>query len=159
MAAGYIKETEKDWEKRLCICTDGRDESEADENCFPYEPTPYPVLKRLAESGFICKENHVLDLGCGKGRVCFFLSCECGCRTTGIDLSEKLISAANENLMKFPGKRLVSFHCCLTQSYEITDEDKFFFFNPFRETIILYKCYVVLYNALDMHIQSLIRLR
>ena len=131
-----MKETEKGWDQKLHIDTGGRDESEADDNCFPYEPTPYPVLERLAESGFIDKENHVLDYGCGKGRVCFFLAYECGCRTTGIDFSEKMISAANENLVKFPNKRLVSFHCCPAQNYEITDEDAFFFFNPFRETIL-----------------------
>ncbi len=37
----------------------------------PYEPTPYAVLKRLAESGRITAGNVVADYGCGKGRVVF----------------------------------------------------------------------------------------
>lgn len=37
------------------------------------EPTPYCVLERLANSGLIRKKDVVLDYGCGKGRVDFFL--------------------------------------------------------------------------------------
>ena len=118
------------------IRTTGRDGSEADEINFPYEPTPYSVLERLAESGFISKDDHVLDYGCGKGRVCFFLSYECGCRATGIDISEKMIAKAEDNLKHFSRKSKVSFHCCPAQSYEISGEDMFFFFNPFRDTIL-----------------------
>ena len=38
--------------------------------------------------------------------------------------------------MHFPRKNLVDFRCCPAQSFDITDEDTFFFFNPFRETIL-----------------------
>ena len=39
-----------------------------------YEPTPYSVLERLIESEYIKAENVVVDYGCGKGRVDFFIS-------------------------------------------------------------------------------------
>ena len=125
--------TDKDWEIYLHVRTIGRDESESDETHFPYEPTPYPVLQRLAESGFIGRDSHVLDYGCGKGRVCFFLTSECGCRTTGIDFSEKLVQEAEDNRKQFPRKRLVQFHRCTAEQYELEDEDCIFFFNPFTE--------------------------
>ena len=42
--------TEASWDKLLQIKTDGRDDKNADEYRYPYEPTPYSVLDRLAES-------------------------------------------------------------------------------------------------------------
>lgn len=60
------------WDKLLHIRTMGRDDSHSDEHRFPYEPTPYCVLERLANSGCIRKGNTVIDYGCGKGRVDFF---------------------------------------------------------------------------------------
>ena len=40
------------WDKLLQIQTGGRDDTNADQYHHPYEPTPYCVLERLAESGF-----------------------------------------------------------------------------------------------------------
>ena len=60
--------SEKEWDRKLNIRTGGRDDSEAAGQNFPYEPTPYAVLERLAQSGYIEKDDHVLDYGCGKGR-------------------------------------------------------------------------------------------
>ena len=128
--------SEQDWDKRLHVHTCGRDDSDADDNHFPYEPTPYRVLKRLAGSDYIGKDSHALDYGCGKGRVCFFLASECGCRTTGIDFSEKLIRTAEENNTRFAHKNRVCFQCCPAEKYEVTDEDIFFFFNPFGESVL-----------------------
>lgn len=63
---------ENTWDKLLQIKTTGRDDSDADQYCYPYESTPYSVLERLANSGLISKKDVVLDYGCGKGRVSFF---------------------------------------------------------------------------------------
>ncbi len=62
------------WDKLLHIKTMGRDDSQSDQYRYPYEPTPYSVLQRLANTGLIRKNNMLLDYGCGKGRVDFFLS-------------------------------------------------------------------------------------
>ncbi len=66
---------EQDWDKLLKIKTTGRDDSHSDTYKYPYEPTPYAVLERLANSGLITKKDVLLDYGSGKGRVEFFLSC------------------------------------------------------------------------------------
>ena len=58
---------EIEWDKKLKIHTIGRDDFGADEYHFPYEPTPYSVLTRLAESGYIDSRNILVDYGCGKG--------------------------------------------------------------------------------------------
>ena len=64
--------TEQHWDKLLHIRTSGRDDSHSDQYRYPYEPTPYTVLQRLTDSGYIRKHNLLLDYGCGKGRVDFF---------------------------------------------------------------------------------------
>ncbi|MGN0315042.1 MAG: hypothetical protein ACI4EG_09675 [Fusicatenibacter sp.] len=70
------------WDKLLKIRTMGRDDSGADRYRYPYEPTPYVVVERLANTGMIRKGNTLLDYGCGKGRVEFFLSYQTRCCET-----------------------------------------------------------------------------
>ena len=77
--------TETEWDRLLKIRTCGRDDSHADQYRYPYEPTPYPVLERLANGGYVTKKNTLLDYGCGKGRVSFFLSWQTRCRSIGIE--------------------------------------------------------------------------
>ena len=50
-----MNETESQWDKLLKIKTTGRDDSHAEQYRYPYEPTPYSVLERLANSGLIGK--------------------------------------------------------------------------------------------------------
>ena len=38
------QDQENKWDKLLKIHTTGRDDSNADQYCYPYEPTPYTVL-------------------------------------------------------------------------------------------------------------------
>ena len=70
---GEFGMNEKRWDELLGINTIGRDDSKADDNHHPYEPTPYTVLERLAESRYISAKDVVIDYGCGKARVGFFL--------------------------------------------------------------------------------------
>ena len=65
------EQLESQWDKMLKIKTTGRDDSHADAFCYPYEPTPYCVLERLANSGLIQKKQKVLDWN-RKGKSVFF---------------------------------------------------------------------------------------
>lgn len=47
---------EQNWDKLLHIHTMGRDDSRSDQYRYPYEPTPYSVLERLENTGYIRKE-------------------------------------------------------------------------------------------------------
>ena len=122
--------TEREWDKRLHIRTIGR-EDEDNPHYSPYEPTPYSVLQRLADSGHILRKDHLLDYGCGKGRVAFFMASVIGCRVTGIDHSMKLIGMAKENRRSSGLGDRVTLKCCLAEQYEVQGENVFFFFNPF----------------------------
>lgn len=123
-------------DKVLKIQTTGRDDYEEDEYHYPYEPTPYTVLERLAESEYITKDNILVDYGCGKGRVSFYLSSKIGCQTVGVDFDERMIKRALENGNSFVGKRKPEFLHISAESYEITDADSFYFFNPFSIEIL-----------------------
>lgn len=128
--------TEQQWDKKLKIKTSGRDDTHSDEYHYPYEPTPYSVLERLAESGYIERENIVVDYGCGKGRVGFFLNSQIGCDVLGIEYNEKIFAVAEQNKESFQGKNRVHFICKNAEEFEIIDADCFYFFNPFSVEIL-----------------------
>ncbi len=127
-------ETDRFWDKTLHIQTTSR-EKEQGAKFMPYEPTPYSVLARLADSGLIAPNDHVLDYGCGKGRVAFFLAARIGCHVTGIDRSEKLITIAEENRAAFSQPELVHFLSESAEKYRPEKENVFYFFNPFSESV------------------------
>ena len=124
------------WDTQLNIDTEGMDERLADWHHFRYEPTPYEVLERLLDSGLITENNHVLDMGCGKGRVSFFLAQTIGCKTTGVDFDPKMIEAAEANRKQTHYPELSQFVCANAEDFVITDQDCFYFFNPFSEKIL-----------------------
>ena len=127
--------TEEQWERKLNIRTLAGSNHTADGENYPYEPTPYSVLVRLAESGYLTRENVLVDYGCGKGRVSVFLASRVRCRVIGIDYNEDLIRTAEENLRRSRVKGVTLLKAAAEQ-YELTDEDSFFFFNPFSEVIL-----------------------
>ena len=129
--------TENQWDKLLRIRTTGRDDSHSDSYRFPYEPTPYPVLERLADSGFITKKNTVLDYGCGKGRVSFFLSYQLRCRSVGIEYDDRIYGAAVENKMSAVSGERVDLVLAKAEDFAVPQAaDRMFFFNPFSVEIL-----------------------
>lgn len=126
------------WEKRLNIRTTAGNYEKDDSNHSRYEPTAYAVLGRLAESGYIRPENKLVDYGCGKGRVGFYLNRMLGVRAVGVEYNERLYDEAQENLRRFSGGRSEGIRFVLgnAETYEVTDEDVFYFFNPFSERIL-----------------------
>ena len=127
---------EKDWDKKLNITTCGRDALKEDAYHYPYEPTPYSVLERLVESEYISSESSVIDYGCGKGRVGFFLNHQLNCSVIGIDFDERMCEAAQENFLKYGKNEEIEFICESAEKYEIEDADTFYFFNPFSVEVL-----------------------
>lgn len=124
------------WDQKLNIKTTGRDDSHADNTHHPYEPTPYSVLQRLAESGYINKSDKVVDYGCGKGRVGFFLENEIGCKVTGIEFDRHIYKQAIKNLESFRRSADIEFLCENAEKYKPDEQNVFFFFNPFSVSLL-----------------------
>ena len=132
-----MSKNEKMWDKLLKIKTTGRDDSRADMYYFPYEPTPYVILERLANSGFIKKNDVILDYGCGKGRVDFFLSYQTRAKSIGIEYNERIYETAIENKKTAISSDRVRFLMNNAEDFEVPKEvNSFYFFNPFSVEIL-----------------------
>ena len=128
---------ENKWDKLLRIRTSGRDDSRSDQYRYPYEPTPYSVLERLAFSGYIGKKNTLVDYGCGKGRVDFFLSYQTRCRSIGIEYDERIFETAAENQKTAVSAGRMEFVLQNAETYAVPETaDRFYFFNPFSVEIL-----------------------
>lgn len=125
------------WDKLLQIKTTGRDDSNSDQYRYPYEPTPYNVLERLANSGFIRKRDVVLDYGCGKGRVDFFLSYQTKASTIGVEYDERIYQSALENQKTAVSRAKTEFVLKRAEEYKVPVEvNRYYFFNPFSVEIL-----------------------
>ena len=128
---------ENTWDKLLQIKTTGRDDTNSDQYRYPYEPTPYGVLERLANSGLIRKKDVVLDYGCGKGRVDFFLSYQTKANTIGIEYDERIYQSAMENQKTVVSKGKSDFILARAEEYEVPSEvNRCYFFNPFSVELL-----------------------
>lgn len=125
------------WDKTLRIRTTGRDDSRSNHINFPYEPTDYCVLERLATYGYIKKGDCLLDYGCGKGRVSCFLSYQTGCHTIGIEYDERLLYRAQLNAKRALSGNRTQFIQMDAANFEVPlQANRAFFFNPFSILIL-----------------------
>ena len=133
-----MTDNESTWDKLLQIKTSGRDDTNADLYRYPYEPTPYAVLERLADCGLFSKKNTVLDYGCGKGRVGFFLSYQTKANSIGIEYDERIYRRAAENKKTAVSRASkADFLLMRAEAYDIPSEiDRCYFFNPFSVEIL-----------------------
>ena len=127
----------QEWDNLLGIKTTGRDDSISDLTRFPYEPTDYHVLEQVASTGLIGKKNTLLDYGCGKGRVSFFLSSQTKCRSIGIEYNPRLLERAKLNQENAPRGHLVTLVQADAADFIVPQKaDRAFFFNPFSVDIL-----------------------
>lgn len=132
-----MQDSETTWDKLLQIKTTGRDDSNADQYRYPYEPTPYSVLELLANSGLIRKKDVVLDYGSGKGRVEFFLSYQTKASTLGIEYDERIYQGALENRKTAVSGTRTEFIPARAEAYEVPAEvNRCYFFNPFSVELL-----------------------
>ena len=125
------------WDQRLQINTIGLDETNADPYHFRYEPTPYRVLERLADSGLIREQDVLLDYGCGKGRVGFFLSHKTRANTIGIEYDATVYQQALHNQNASDVKEKTRFVLTRAEEYTVpSNVNRCYFFNPFSVELL-----------------------
>ena len=126
---------EKEYDELLHINTSGNQAGFYESfHYHRYEPTPYWILERLVSEYDIASSDHVVDFGCGKGRLNFFIHYKTGAFVNGIEMNEQFIKEAKENLTNYIKNKSdrIQFQCCLAEEYCIQSIDnKFYFFNPF----------------------------
>ena len=128
---------EVELDRFLKIKTNGRDASNSNFINYPYEATPYAVLQALANSEHIAKRDKIIDFGCGKGRVSFYLAYSRKVNMIGVEYDERLYNAAMENKKNCISSSRVEFTCCNAKDFLIPEDvNKAYFFNPFSVEVL-----------------------
>ncbi len=145
--ANYIINAEKKGEEKFGIDTIGIVKlSDLNKNyldykgCNLYMPVPYNILNHFFKKVNLNDCNHLLDIGCGKGRVMCVAASYGAKKITGLDFSKTLIDAASQNI-EIVQKQFLNTKFSLVVNnafhYKIpTSVDCVFLFNPFNETVM-----------------------
>lgn len=102
-----------------------------------YEATPYSALEELFNNYGLNSSDQVVDFGCGKGRLNFYINHLFNATVVGVEMNEAYYQNAVENRINYlkkmnNGKGKIHFNCCLAEEYQINSLDnRFYFFNPF----------------------------
>lgn len=108
-----------------------------------YEPTPYKILKVLFSRYHLASEDRLVDFGCGKGRMNFYIHHLAGSSSAGVEMNTDFYEDALKNLEIYArhNKNIlekIDFYNCLAQDYPIDPRDnRFYFFNPFSVQIFM----------------------
>ncbi|QNU68780.1 SAM-dependent methyltransferase [Ruminiclostridium herbifermentans] len=129
---------EQYYEKLLKIKTTGEQKIFNDSiHYHRYEPTSYAALEALSSAYKFSSEDSIVDFGCGKGRLNFYINHFFDSFVTGIEMNKFFYKQAVENKKSYlqiykNRKDKIVFSNCLAERYNIDLKDnKFYFFNPF----------------------------
>lgn len=135
-------ENEQYYEKMLNIDTTDKQVKLAYSNhYYAYEPTPYHALVELFNKYELRGDDRVVDFGCGKGRIPFFIHYFLKVPVVGVEMDTALYQTATVNYDHYAEKhRLkkegIQFYNGLAEDYPIHPNDShFYFFNPFSSQI------------------------
>ncbi|MCR8744002.1 SAM-dependent methyltransferase [Romboutsia lituseburensis] len=133
---------EVSYEKLLNIKTTGEELwSDKINHYHPYQATLYKALEDLFKEYSLSTNDYVVDFGCGKGRLNFYINYHFNSTVIGIEMDDKYYKECllnKESYLKIHKKssNKINFECCFAQDYEIKPlENKFYFFNPFSVQI------------------------
>jgi len=129
---------EKYYDKLLNINTIGNQNwKNTSSHNHPYEPTIYIALEELFENYKLREDDHIVDFGCGMGRLIFYINYHFQSYAKGVEINERYYEEALINKINYKKKNKkymdkINFYCDLAQQYKISYLDnKFYFFNPF----------------------------
>jgi len=66
-----------------------------EEDVYAFGETPLATMDFIARECQLSKNDTVFELGCGRGRTCFWLNSFLGCKAVGIDFIPQFIDIAN----------------------------------------------------------------
>jgi ubiquinone/menaquinone biosynthesis C-methylase UbiE len=78
-------------------------------NLAPYVPTPQEVVDRMLTLAKVTRQDTVIDLGCGDGRIPITAAKVYGARGIGVDIDPQRIAEANANARREGVEHLVTF--------------------------------------------------
>lgn len=133
--------SEKAYDRALRIKTIGLREWQDDAVAYHrYEATPYRSLEILFQNYELQENDQVVDFGCGRGRVAFYIHNHFHVPVTGIEANDLTYDEALSNKVKYQQrakhiKAPIHFKHGLAEDYQVEAADNvFYFFNPFPAT-------------------------
>lgn len=81
-----------------------------EKDLYTYGETPLPTFEKMAREANIKPLDHVLELGCGRGRGVFFLAHFYNCQVTGFERIAQFVKLADHVASKYQVEN-VSFKC------------------------------------------------
>ena len=95
------------------------------------------MLERLADSGLFGEADVLLDYGCGKGRVGFFLAYRTKTKSIGIEYDPRIYREAVENQRTASVGAKTAFVLTRAEEYAVPEDvNRCYFFNPFSVEIL-----------------------
>lgn len=122
-----------------------------------YEPTPYIALEELFENYPLTNSDRIVDFGCGKGRLNFYINYFFDSTVVGIEMNETFYQEASQNRHRYlnklkKGNDQIHFYLCFAEEYLIHPLDnRFYFFNPFSLQIFIKVINHILYSVEEAH--------
>lgn len=74
---------------------------------YAYGETPLTTLELIAKECGLTSDDRVYELGCGRGRTCFWLEAFLGCHVVGIEFVPDFVERAQRILRKIPNPRVI----------------------------------------------------
>src|SRR5690625_3540482 len=129
---------EKEIDLSLGIRTTGiREWKDEDGPYHRYEATPYQALDKLFKAYTFHANDRLVDFGCGRGRVSFYIHYHFQIPVSGVENNDKTFDELlkNEEIYLRKHRHIEAplyFEFGLAENYEIQPtETVFYFFNPF----------------------------
>lgn len=96
-------------------------------------PTPYFVLEELLGKLGLTANDHLLDVGCGTGRVLAYAASQLPCRATGVELEARLASIASSWSASSPQLDVIAGSVL---DISLAPYTCFYLFNPFDTAVL-----------------------
>lgn len=114
------------------------------ENVYRYGETPLTSLDRICQEVGVEKGDVVYELGCGRGRTCFWLKGYLGVkRVVGIDCISEFIRSA-QRVQERLGEKEIDFRCEDFVETDLSDATVVYFYGTGFETPVLKRLVEVL---------------
>lgn len=108
-----------------------------------YEATSYFALETLFKEYTLSSNDCIVDFGCGKGRLSFYINYYYNCKITGIEMNNNYFDICINNKKNYlknynKEKNKIEFLNIFAEKYKISSTDnKFYFFNPFSVQLFM----------------------
>lgn len=142
-----------DYENLLNINTFGEENwNDKFTHYHPYQATSYSALDALFENYKVNEGDSIVDFGCGKGRLIFYINYFFKSNCCGIEMNKNFYESCLNNKSSYLNKNKklkdnIKFENIFAQDYKISLMDnKFYFFNPFSIQIFIKVIDNILYS-------------